>query len=79
MSWWTKSLMQTSNALVAHKASCTLGYIKKVTSRVREVNIPLYSVLVRPHLEYSIHVWSPQDEKDCGAVEESPDKDHEDY
>jgi len=51
--------------LVAWKTNRLLGYIKRrAANRVKEVTVPLYSALVKPHLEYCIHIWDPESKKD---------------
>jgi len=56
--------------LTTQKASHILGCIKSsMASRSREVTLPLYSTLVRPHQESCIQLWSPQHKKDMDLLE----------
>ena len=55
---------------VVKKANRMLGFIKSsISSRKKDVILPLYKSLVRPHLEYAVQFWSPHYRSGISCIE----------
>ena len=66
MKGWT----QASNGYLKSRRPTVSGaHQKRGSSRKRKGIVPLYSALIRPHLEYGIQAWSPQHRRDAELLE----------
>ena len=55
---------------VVRKANSTLSCIHRcISSRSKEVILPLYAALVRPQLEYCVQLWAPHFKRDADNME----------
>ena len=56
--------------IAASKGNQILGLIRRtVTYKEKQLIIPLYKTIVRPHLEYCIKAWRPYRKKDIDKLE----------
>ena len=56
--------------IAAAKANQILGLIRRnIVYKEKELIIPLYKTIVRPHLEYCIQAWRPYRKKDIDMLE----------
>jgi hypothetical protein len=57
-------------AEAAKKGNRAVGQIKRtISNKSKDIVVPLYKSLVRPHLEYCVQAWSPYLKKDIAVLE----------
>ncbi|GAB0192030.1 hypothetical protein GRJ2_001668300 [Grus japonensis] len=63
MSWQYAHTAQEANYIL-----CCIN--RSIARQSKEVILPLYSALLRPHLEYCVQLWDPQHRKDMDLLEQ---------
>ncbi len=54
----------------AGKANIMMGFINRnISVKTKDVILPLYTSLVKPHLEYAVQFWAPHHAKDTAKLE----------
>lgn len=58
--------------IAAQKSSHISGCIQSsMATGVRKMILPLYSALMRPHLQWCIQLWGPQHKEDVNLLEQA--------
>ena len=56
--------------IAASKGNKILGLIRRnIRYKEKQLIVPLYKAIVRPHLEYCIQAWKPYRKKDIDKLE----------
>ena len=55
--------------IAASKGNQIIGLIRRTITFKKQVTVPLYRAIVRPHLEYCIRAWRPNRKRDTDKLE----------
>ena len=65
-----KDLVVSDCGIAASKRNQILGLIRRtIMYKEKQLIVPLYKAIVRPHLEYCIQAWRPYHKKDIDKLE----------